>query len=190
MSEQDSYFAAAFAYVRAVYSSASKLLHATGPAMSDRKFEPYDDWDNVWPERSGAGYDEPGRWLKSWALRQFHERGRAEVDVFTVATVFFDYDRPGFRPLLIASRMTVAGTDGDEIYRLPLVQRWTGESADGDARWISLSAPGLPGFILQSRSQVVGQRVLSAALPLLDVTSSERLEWLIDQVLTSPDRST
>jgi hypothetical protein len=177
----------AFRYVRGVYNTAARLLHATQPALAERGFRPYASWAAVWPTID-ARLEDSDRWLRNWVIRQYYHPAHQNRDVVTLAAVLFDFENPGFRePILLGSRMTISSPNGSDPYWLGQAQRWSEHGPDGVVRVLSMDMPGLAHRPAASRAVVVDGAVLSLAIPLLEATDISTVEArVIDPLLKHP----
>jgi hypothetical protein len=174
----------AFLYVRDVYANASRMLYSSDDIMHRQKLHPYADWDAIWPNEEETGILAWNDWLPYYVMRQYHSEDRENVEVVTLAAVFWDACGDGIdEPLLVASRMDGRDLEGNDVYWLSLYQLWLDDyPPDGKVRTITSASMGWekePNDLDVFKDVVDGDRMLSLAVPLVEITDLEQLETRI-----------
>ena len=164
--------AAGFHYVLEVFRNASRMLLACDPLLEPYKFEPY-SWAIAESTKKQASA--PGTWLQNRAVRQYYPAGRKDHEILTVGAYFWD---PGSDevsvPLCIASMMAVHSCP-DAVYWLGMLGALS-PAPRGDVELIDSSMEVYRKARDDMERYVRDGRILSVAVPLVDVTSSVHLE--------------
>ena len=173
----------AFYYVRDVYKNILQMLMSCDALLQDRGFSPYQ-----WAPMEGSKWVSwrADDWLAHRAVRQYYPRGRKDKEVLTVGAVLWN---PGPQevqePLCVASMMAAKSTP-DAIYWVSLLG-WKVLPMN-EVRL--LGRADAKGHEETFDSIVADGRILSIAVPLLDVTSSETLEKrVIEPLLARLERT-
>ena len=192
MNEQSQGILDAFAHVRDVYRSVSKLLIASDAVLSEHGYAPYTNFNTTWrpAEKKVFHHGQPDEWILHRAVRQYCRTGLVGREILTVGAMLWN-DRADLigEPLCIVSFARVPTVDTNDAYWLPLMQ----------AHDLSAPPDGVVRYLDPTRWKTqVGsrdafkkldptERMLSVALPLVEITSTTLLEQrlvrpLVDRV--------
>lgn len=175
MNEKSQGMRDALSTVREVYRSVSKLLLASDPVLDELGLSPYGyQWKAA--EEQRFNHTTPDEWAPHRLVRQYFRKKRLDQELFTVGAYLWDPCQEAMRePLCIASFMSVATIHSNDVYWLPLMQAHDATApADGEVRlldptrWSSANSDAL-------KKLAPTQRVLSVALPLVEITSTSAL---------------
>lgn len=168
---------AGFRYVLDVYSNISRMLLACDAMLHSYGFTPYD-----WPPMEPPGKaSEPVTWLPNRAVRQYFPPDREGTEILTVGAYLYDREvAEPIEPLCIASMMAVSSTNFNAVWWLGMVSAWF--DARGSVETIDATDPRYashPRFarVRRDATRIVRDgRILSIAVPLLEITSTTHVE--------------
>jgi hypothetical protein len=186
MNEQSQGILDAFAHVRDVYRSVSKLLIASDAVLYEHGYAPYATW------RAAEGkvflHGHPDGWIQHRAVRQYYRAGMVNQEILTVGAMLWNprTDLVG-EPLCIASFARVPSVNTDDVYRLPLMQAHDlSAPPDGEVRYLDPSCWRTQDGARDAFKRLVStERMLSVALPLVEITSTTLLEKLLVRPLVA-----
>ena len=192
MNEQSHGILDAFAHVRDVYRSVSKMLIASDAVLSEHGYAPYTNFNTTWrpAEKKVFPHGHPDGWIQHRAVRQYCRAGMVSQEILTVGAMLWNphADLVG-EPLCIVSFARVTSVKTDDVYKLPLMQAHDlSAPPDGVVRYLDPTR-----WKTQSSSRDAfkrldpTERMLSVALPLVEITSTTLLEQrlvrpLVDRV--------
>ena len=179
-----------FLSVRDTLRNVSRLLLSADPILDARGFRPYTAW-TVTQALARPKATEPDAWLPHFYVRQSFPKGRQGEEVVTIGVVPWTPDDDDFAlPVCIGSRFEIRTVNADVSWA-GVLQHGTPLPADGQVQTIDLETLGGPGWEDGDRKKLdallASPRVLSLAVPLLDVGSSSLLETKVIQPLLAAE---
>ena len=125
MNEQSHGILDAFAHVRDVYRSVSKMLIASDAVLYEHGYAPYNSYNTTWMAAEGKVFPHghPDGWIQHRAVRQYCRAGMVSQEILTVGAMLWNphADLVG-EPLCIVSFARVTSVKTDDVYKLPLMQ--------------------------------------------------------------------
>lgn len=187
--EQSAAFVKAFSHVCEIYQNVSNMFHATDILMKNKHgFQPYLTRTTVDPKVYSM-LEHHNQWLQSSIIRQYFQPQFVDREVVTLAAILFDSKKPGDSvPMLLGSRMEIVKRDNiaNSPYWAGQIQRWSTFGPDGQVHKIPVIQPGVPNA-KEIRETVVGDHLLSVAIPLLEATDITTIEErVIKPLLAAP----
>lgn len=162
-------------YVTAIYRNLTQMLLSCDPVAGEYGLVPYRGaWRPM--ETIKPRLSEPEWWLPHRAVRQYHRRGRADQEVFTIGAYLWDPRDPEFpEPIAVASMMSVTRTNSDNIYWVALLGGHYGDPATRgsvhttDIRKLNKYDDDWSGATVDF---IVDHQLTSIEVPLLDITTT------------------
>lgn len=174
-----------FRNVNDFYINVSRMLLNADDIMQRKGYYPH-AWNSFYPVgHKLAEYKDWPMWLPEFVIRQYYAESN-EKEIFTIGAFLHLLNNVEFeQPLCIVSRM-LANNTPDEIYWIAMSQGYRRNPlADGKVYVIGESfedflfnktREAIDGDIQIFKEVVSGGKLLSMALPLLEITNLEQLE--------------
>lgn len=162
-----------FRYIADVYVNASRMLLSCDLVVAEYGFVPYATWGiGESPKRMAA---KPKTWMAHYAVRQYYPKDRRDQEILTIGAQFWDPESPDdVEPLCVASMMAVNGIP-DAVYWLGMLGARL-RSPRGNVQIVDATA--VPNAVERKQLETLVRdgRLLSIAVPLLEVTSTSAIE--------------